>query len=157
MGNIDLSELDFEYDADREFFENLLEDLVQMEDINVARLFDFRAPVLKRKEFNRIRNKLFRNLVDIYGEVCMLGTDLCDLSSGFAVDHIIPLSSNKLNKRLRNLKAEPGKKVKTQSFGSNNMENLIIACSRCNNHKKHRLLSREKIYHIFKEKTQNRS
>jgi len=56
------------------------------------------------------------------------------------VDHYIPLSTNELNKKLRNLKAEPGKKVKSQSFGSNDLDNFTLACSRCNGFKKHKII-----------------
>jgi len=55
------------------------------------------------------------------------------------VEHLIPLSSNKLNKRLRKRIAPPGKKVPTQSLGSNHISNLVLACEKCNRMKKHRL------------------
>jgi 5-methylcytosine-specific restriction endonuclease McrA len=62
---------------------------------------------------------------------------------GVEVDHLIPLSSNVLNKKLRKMKGENKKKVPAQSFGSNDLSNFILACSRCNAFKKHRLPSSE--------------
>lgn len=78
--------------------------------------------------------------------------ECCDLDSGIVIDHLIPLSTNKLNKELRNLKPDKFKKVISQSFGSNHMDNLIIACNNCNNHKKHRILDRNKLLEILTEK-----
>ena len=101
---------------------------------------------------NRIRNKILYTLKNQHGIKCMLKLECCDLESGTAIDHMIPISSNKLNKELRNLKAEKGRKVKTQSFGSNHIDNLIIACNNCNNRKKHRMLNHDIIMYILKEK-----
>lgn len=129
--------IEFEHAEDQEYFENM---------------FDFRIPNIKRKEFNKIRNQRLEKLKHQHGLKCMLNLECCDLESGTAVDHLIPISSNKLNKELRDLKAEKGKKVKTQSFGSNHIDNLIIACSNCNNRKKHRMLDRDKMTSILKEK-----
>ena len=83
---------------------------------------------------------------------CMLNLDCCDLESGTAIDHLIPISSNILNKELRDLKAKKGKKVKSQSFGSNHIDNLIIACNNCNNRKKHKMLDHRLMMSILKEK-----
>jgi len=74
------------------------------------------------------------------------------LNSSFAIDHIIPLSTNKLNKELRKVKPLPGRKVLTQSFGSNHINNLILACSKCNGYKKHRLLTKDEINKIYNKK-----
>ncbi len=57
---------------------------------------------------------------------------------------MIPLSSNILNKDIHKVKAEKGKKVVAQSFGSNYKDNLLIACEKCNNHKKHRFIRKNK-------------
>lgn len=76
-------------------------------------------------------------------------SDLCDIERGINVDHLIPLSSNKLNKELRQLKALKGKKVLTQSFGSNNLSNLVLACKKCNSYKKHRFLSKAELKRIL--------
>ncbi|MBK6989183.1 MAG: hypothetical protein IPH33_13745 [Bacteroidetes bacterium] len=70
----------------------------------------------------------------------MLNLSMCDISSGIVIDHLIPLSTNQLNKSLRKLAPVKGKKVATQSFGSNHIDNLVIACASCNNHKKHRII-----------------
>jgi len=142
----------FEYETDRKFFSDLLcEEAERVE--KYLPLFDFRPPNEKRKEFNRVRDELLGQLVLLYGHVCLLGfEELCDLDSGIAVDHLIPLSSNKLNKEIRRREAEKGRKVVTQSFGSNNIENLIVACCNCNNHKKHRFLDKIHLRAILKLK-----
>jgi 5-methylcytosine-specific restriction endonuclease McrA len=117
-------------------------------------LFDFRHPDLKRREFNARRGQLLAQLLTQYGQACQLQLpERCNLASGIAVDHLIPLSSNKLNKELRELSALPGRKVPTQSLGSNHIANLIVACSNCNNYKKHRLLERQHIRRILVTKS----
>lgn len=144
--------IQFEHEEDRIFFSELLCDEGESVE-KYSQLFDFRPPNEKRKEFNRIRGNLLEQLVALYGHGCLLGYEgLCDLGSGVAVDHLIPLSSNKLNKEIRHLKAEAGKKVITQSFGSNNIKNLIVACCNCNNHKKHRFLDKAQLQAILKLK-----
>ena len=144
--------IQFEHSADRFYFEKMLlhDDLQDL--LHFKEMFDFRPAAIKRKEFNKIRNQRLKTLQKKHGLTCMLNFEGCDLESGIAVDHLIPIASNVLNKTLRNLKAEKGRKVKAQSFGSNHLDNLIIACSYCNNHKKHRLLDREKMISILKEK-----
>jgi len=148
--------LDFEYPDDKEYFEILLKCKNDLKIENFAGLFDFRSPETKRKEFNQIRSKILIELSDLYGTDCMLKLDCCDLKSGTAIDHLIPLSSNILNKKLRNQKAEPGKKVRTQSIGSNHIDNLLIACNKCNNHKKHKFLDPENLEKIFISKLEMR-
>lgn len=104
-------------------------------------MFDFRPSAVKRKEFNLMRNKIFKKLVLKYGEKCQLNIHPdCSREEKFDVDHFIPLASNKLNKILRKLKPEVGKKVLSQSFGSNDISNLKIACKRCNSFKKHKII-----------------
>lgn len=73
----------------------------------------------------------------------------CDIRSGVEVDHLIPLSSNKLNKELPKLPPLKGRKVSSQSLGSNNFLNLILACKQCNSRKKHRLLEGDEIRRIL--------
>lgn len=97
-------------------------------------------------------------LIAAHGRKCFIGyPELCALSSGIAVDHLIPLSSNKLNKELRRVAPKPGKKIRTQSFGSNHLRNLIIACSNCNNHKKHRFLEPDHLKQLMKIKFEGTS
>jgi 5-methylcytosine-specific restriction endonuclease McrA len=151
---MDETSIEFENLEDRSYFENLI--LLNNDFINkdtFEKMFDFRNPVIKRKEFNKVRAERLETLKLSYGLNCMLKLDCCDENSGHAVDHIIPLSTNKLNKEIRNVKPLLGKKVVAQSFGSNNIENLVIACNKCNNHKKHRILSRNKLITIIKEKS----
>jgi 5-methylcytosine-specific restriction endonuclease McrA len=107
----------------------------------LADYFDFREPKIKRGEFNKTRNKIYEKLGSVYGYTCMLKLlPTCLETMHLAIDHIIPLSSNILNKELRHMTAPTGH-APTQSFGSNNIKNLILACSKCNNHKKHRFLT----------------
>jgi len=137
--------MNFEYKEDEIYFARLIcqsgETIEKYEN-----LFDFRPLKVKRKEFNIIRNNIYNGLVKKYGKVCFLAYNgICDTESGFAIDHVIPLSTNKLNKEIRNFKSEKGKKVKTQSFGSNHPDNLILACNKCNSFKKHKILDKDHI------------
>lgn len=144
--------MEFEYVEDEGFFAQLLEE-IPPGGSTFESLFDFRNPKEKRREFNRIRTRVEEVLINKYGLKCQLAlNERCNIDEGVEIDHLIPLSSNKLNKEIRMLKAEKGRKVKTQSFGSNNIENLVLACPRCNATKKHRLLSKEVYARIFSEK-----
>ena len=146
-----MDKIKFEYPEDYKYFKKLLCSLDELLE-KYSAFFDFRHPKIKRSEFNKINKKVREELINRYGKKCMLRyPDKCT-NTDFVVDHLIPLSSNKLNKLLRNIKAEKGKKVLTQSFGSNNMDNLIIACTKCNLHKKHIILKRDKIQQILELK-----
>jgi 5-methylcytosine-specific restriction endonuclease McrA len=132
----------FQYKADYRYF---LELLAKGDENLFARkylkLFDFRSPVIKRREFNLIRHKVFKELVAKYGKKCQLNLcSDCSEKKLFDVDHYIPLSTNELNKKIRGLKGISGKKVLSQSFGSNDIANFRIACKRCNAYKKHRII-----------------
>ncbi|MFA4941135.1 MAG: HNH endonuclease signature motif containing protein [Patescibacteria group bacterium] len=132
----------FQYKSDYNFFLNRLangdEILFKKK---FLKMFDFRSPFIKRKEFNLIRNKIFKELVAKYDKKCQLKIHPdCSKEEKFDVDHYIPLSTNQLNKSLRGLKPKVGKKIASQSFGSNNISNLRIACKRCNSFKKHKIL-----------------
>lgn len=80
-------------------------------------------------------------LLQRFGETCLLGiSENCNVKNGLVVDHLIPLSSNKLNKQLRSARASrsaDGKlsKAPTLSYGSNHPRNLILACQKCNSRK----------------------
>lgn len=88
--------------------------------------------------------------LELFGEVCQLQlVPDRDPRAGLTVDHVAPLSSNKLNKELRGLAPLPGRKVVTQSFGSNDRRNLVLACGRCNRHKMNRFLTRDEIKRIL--------
>jgi hypothetical protein len=105
------------------------------------KMFDFRDPKIKRDEFNKIRNDIFKKLVSKYGKKCQLNIYKdCSKEQVFDVDHYIPLSTNELNKKLRGIKPKNGKKVPAQSLGSNDISNLRIACKRCNAFKKHKII-----------------
>jgi 5-methylcytosine-specific restriction endonuclease McrA len=100
-------------------------------------LFDFRSPLIKRRELNVELKK--QELLQEHNTCQLRVSPDCTGTSNLQVEHLIPISTNKLNKIIRKVKAEPGKKVPTQSFGSNNISNLTLACNNCNSLKKHRL------------------
>jgi hypothetical protein len=103
--------------------------------------FDFRAPGVKRAEFNRVRKKMLAQFLERHGPVCQLRIHPdCSKQQIWVLDHFIPLSSNVLNKTLRRLPRVVNAKVVTQSFGSNHPDNLRLACSRCNAFKMNDLL-----------------
>ncbi len=133
----------FEHPEDRQFFANLL----TQGDVNLlenaySELFDFRHPAIKRWEFNKVRKRVLSDLTEKHHGVCQLSiSPQCSPEHGFEPDHIIPLSSNVLNKELRHQKRTTSAKVESQSFGSNHIRNLTLACKKCNALKKHRILS----------------
>jgi 5-methylcytosine-specific restriction endonuclease McrA len=131
----------FQFPEDRKFFvDRLANGDEQRFEKEFTVYFDFRSPAVKRREFGRIRNKRLAELIEEFGEVCQLGGHPdCSMEKNWEVDHFIPLSSNELNKKLRHMRPANGKKVPTQSFGSNNFKNLVLACRRCNAAKKHRI------------------
>ena len=145
----------FEYPEDRRRFEELLcdpgEEFSAYDD-----LFDFRPPAKKRREFDRCRDQKLEELVERYGRVCLLAyAKDCDVSSGLCVDHLIPISSSKLNKELRGTgtsRTLEGKlrKAPTQSFGSNKPRNLVLACVNCNSLKMNRILPREVLKRVLR-------
>jgi hypothetical protein len=141
--------MDFEFEEDKLFFQKLL--CKQGEAIDkYKRLFDFREVKLKRQEFNKIRSGVLKKYLAGKGQICELSfKDICDTKSGFNIDHLIPLSSNKLNKELRKLEADKGRKVATQSFGSNHEDNLLLTCKKCNSFKKHKFLGARLIEKIL--------
>lgn len=137
------NKLEFEYPEDRKFFADLFAggDEARLER-EFANYFDFRHPAIKREEFNKIRKQVLRNLFKKYGEECQLRIHPdCSKVTVWEPDHIIPLSTNELNKQLRRMARIGSAKVARQSFGSNHTDNLTLACKRCNAFKKHRLLS----------------
>ena len=138
--------LDFEFREDEKYF-SILFDTVGGIEANYF-LLDFRDPSLKRTEFNKIRNSVFQKLLDNYGRFCQLNCHEECSNEAKEVDHLIPLSSNVLNKQLRNMKGLNGKKVPAQSFGSNHESNFVLACKRCNAFKKHHLPSLKIIENI---------
>ena len=136
----------FENIDDERFFKNLLEIIGGLKKNEL--LFDFRNPSQKRNEFNKISKQMFKKLVKKYGNSCQLRChDDCGLEAT-EIDHLIPLSSNELNKHLRGMKGRGGKKTPSQSFGSNHISNFVLACKRCNAFKKHRFPTVETIRHI---------
>lgn len=152
----DRGSLPFEYEADRQFFKQLLckdgEELALYAD-----LFDFRPAHLKRREFGRLRAQRLRDLQRVLGSVCLLyfAPD-CSVRSGLTVDHLIPLSSNVLNKGLRGVRTSRTadgalRKVPSQTLGSNNPRNLILACCNCNSFKKDRLPDKDTIKYALEQ------
>ena len=93
---------------------------------------------------------MLKELIKKYGENCQLQIHHeCSVVRKFEPDHLIPLSTNELNKKLRNMKRTSSGKVPAQSFGSNHPKNLILSCSRCNAHKKHKFLNKELLRKIL--------
>ena len=133
----------FEYPEDRQFFADLLTDGdVNLLDYAYSDLFDSRHPAIKRWEFDKVRKKLLRDLIEKHNGQCQLGIHpLCSPDHGLEPDHIIPLSSNVLKKDLRHQIRTTSAKVESQSFGSNHPKNLTLACRKCNGLKKHRILT----------------
>jgi 5-methylcytosine-specific restriction endonuclease McrA len=143
--------MSFKYKNDEMFFKKMLEFL----NIDTfLTLFDFSEPIEKRKEFNKIKKKFYDQLMlKQQGECYLAFNSICDVSKGYQIDHIIPLSTNILNKNLRNLKStDKNKKVQSESYGSNHINNLILTCKSCNQNKKHKLLNQEDYIKIFKKK-----
>ena len=137
--------INFEYPEDAEFFANLLAegDLKKVEK-DFSEFFDFEDPTFKRKEFDKQSKKILAGLFAKYGRVCQLRLHIdCSNIIIFEPDHIIPLSSNELNKKIRRMTRFSTAKVEKQSFGSNNMMNLTLACKRCNAYKKNKFFKRD--------------
>ena len=137
----------FEYPEDEEFFANLLTG-GNIEKLNAEFFdyFDFRHPAIKRWEFNKTRKKVLKDLTVKYQGKCQLCIHPdCSVDGKFEPDHIIPLSTNELNKKIRHMGRTSDAKVPAQSFGSNNIKNLTLACKRCNAFKKHRIILPSKI------------
>lgn len=133
---------EFEYPEDKKFYANLLTDGDEQKLVDdYAEYFDFRAPEVKRREFNKLRKSILPILLKRDNGKCQLHFDDCEEDQHLVVDHLIPLSSNKLNRKLRGERTTNGKKPKTQSFGSNHLKNLVIACEHCNSWKKHRIFN----------------
>lgn len=134
--------INFEHPEDREYFANLLANGdVEKLDRDFSELFDFEHPAIKREKFNKIKKKVLKELIEKYGSECQLKIhEDCSKELIFEPDHIIPLSSNELNKKLRGMIRISSEKVERQSFGSNNMKNMVLACKRCNAFKKHKFL-----------------
>jgi hypothetical protein len=140
--------MQFEYPEDREFFANLLAGgNVEKFEKEFSEYFDFRHPAIKRWEFNKQRKKLLEELVRMHDGKCQLRIHPeCGADGIFEPDHIVPLSSNELNKKLRSIKRTSSEKVAPQSFGSNHIKNLTLACRRCNAFKKHRFIIPRNLY-----------
>lgn len=138
------SEKTFEYPDDEQFFALLLAggDKEELR-TKFIRRFDFREPSLKRTVFDKLKRLVMEEMIQEGRTQCELHLVAdCD-SQNLVLDHIIPLSSNELNKHLRRMTAPQGKKVPAQSFGANDRENFLVACAKCNNFKKHRFIKKE--------------
>ena len=135
--------MQFENPEDQDFFVHLLADGdLEYFKKEYSDLFDFQHPAIKRWEFDKTSKKVLRDLIQKYNGECQLRLHPeCSPSHGLEPDHIIPLSSNVLNKQLRKMTGTAGAKVLAQSFGSNHPRNLTLACRKCNGLKKHRILS----------------
>lgn len=132
----------FEYPEDEEFFASLLTG-GDIERLNAKfyDCFDFRHPAIKRWEFNKTRKKVLKDLIAKYQGKCQLCIHSeCSIDRKYEPDHIIPLSTNELNKKIRHIDRTSVEKVPAQSFGSNHIKNLTLTCKRCNAFKKHKII-----------------
>jgi hypothetical protein len=144
--------INFEYLEDREYFANLLanKDIEKLES-DFSELFDFENPAIKREKFNKISKKVLKELLDKYGNECQLKIhEDCSKVNKFEPDHIVPLSSNELNKKIRGMVMFSSEKVKRQSFGSNNIKNFTLACKRCNAFKKNKFFEKDLYERLLK-------
>lgn len=118
-----------------------------------ANLFDSRPPAEKRAEFRRIRRKVLEELIEQVGSCMLAIAEDCSGSSELCVDHLIPLSSNRLQKAkgARTCRDESGRlhKARTESFGSNHQRNLILACHNCNSLKQNAFLEKAILRRIL--------
>jgi hypothetical protein len=124
--------LHFTYPEDAHYFANVLTngDVGKLER-DYGQLFDFRDPKIKLAEFSSRYNHLKQAIIERDGETCSLKL-LPKCQGGWVIDHVIPRSTNVLNKKLRHMGHAVGKKVPAQSFGSNHLNNLVLACKACN-------------------------
>lgn len=136
----------FENGEDRDFFDDLFSEFGGID--RNSDHFDFRNADEKREEFNQKRKALFDQFVLARGKNCELRTHVGCAGIAEQVDHLIPLSTNVLNKVIRKAVPQGGKKVLSQSFGSNRSSNLVLACGRCNAFKKHRLPTKDLLGRI---------
>lgn len=145
MDNEQKQAMQFEYPDDEQFFAMLLAE-GSKENLRAEFIhrFDFREPSTKRADFDKLKGLAMKEMVQQRRTKCELHLIAgCD-DQKLVLDHIVPLSSNELNKHLRKMRAPQGKKVPTQSFGSNHFSNFLVACEKCNNFKKHRFIKKDK-------------
>ena len=134
----------FQYTEDGEFFALLLTN-GDNDEFRAQHIFkfDFREPSIKRADFDKLKKSTMEEFAELGRTKCELRlVSDCD-SQSLSLDHIIPLSSNELNKHLRKMTAPQGKKVPAQSYGSNDPRNFLVACEKCNGFKKHRFIKKE--------------
>jgi 5-methylcytosine-specific restriction endonuclease McrA len=129
----------FRYKKDKKYFADLLaKGSVKALEKNYINLFDFRTPSIKRKDFNARKPELFRILYERAHGICQI----CKSAKGIEIDHFIPIASNILNKKFRNMRpmkiAGRLHKVPSESYGSNDLANLRLSCRACNRNKWHR-------------------
>src|SRR5574341_2397210 len=114
----------FKYSEYDQFFHDLL--CAEGEDLSkYASLFDLREPpIVKRRELTgRTYTQAWKELEKKFGRKCQLQfVEGCESNNPVTIDHLISISSNVLNKHLRKSKPQAvGKKVRTESFGSNDI------------------------------------
>jgi hypothetical protein len=83
------SDMKFEYPDDREYFEDLFSEVGGLTQNSVH--FDFRDPDEKRREFNRIRNRIFEELESMHGSDCQLKCHFECEGVSTQVDHLTGL------------------------------------------------------------------
>ena len=135
--------MNFKYPEDEQFFASILcdGDKKKLKDQFMFQ-FDFSDPVSKRKAFGKLKKMMMAEVLKDRKRRCELKLAPDCKDQGLVLDHMVPLASNELNKHLRKMSAPSGKKVPSQSFGSNHPSNFISACEACNNFKKHRFIKK---------------
>jgi len=128
----------FKYKEDKQYFADLLAGgNVRILEKKYKHFFDFRNPNIKRAEYNAKKRESFSVLFKRAKGICQI----CKITKGIEIDHIVPLASNQLNKNFREMHpTKIGgklKKVPSESYGSNNPANLQLACKSCNRKKWH--------------------
>jgi ribosomal protein L44E len=128
----------FKYKKDKQYFVDLIADgNTTVLEKKYSNLFDFRSLSVKRAEYNAHKQELFNILFKRANGICQI----CKSAKGVEIDHIVPLASNQLNKKLRKMRPIKinGKlrKVPSESYGSNKLVNLQLACRPCNRKKWH--------------------
>ena len=133
----------FEYPEDRKFFVDLLSGGDEEKfDKEFSDYFDFNHQAIKRWVFNKTSKKVLAELIEKYGGKCQLRIHPeCSTTGVWHPDHIIPLASAELHRKLRHLtNNSDGSKPESVSYGSNHPKNLTLACEKCNLRKKHRII-----------------
>lgn len=143
LDNKQRQDMKFEYPEDEQFFASILcnNDEKKLKDQFMFQ-FDFTDAATKRSAFDKLKVMIMSEILESREKKCELKLVTGCNDEKLVLDHMIPLSTNELNKHIRKMVVAGGKKVPSQSFGSNHPSNLLLACEACNNFKKHRFIKK---------------